>query len=200
MVLITLLALSLLACKDNSSLPILGETQMIDGKEVPHTVNDFSFFNQEGEVVTQNDYKDQIQIADFFFATCPTICPTVMSNMLKMYDKHQDNEDIRLVSFTLDPKKDTIAALKQYADNLEVSAPKWNMLTGDKKELHTLTANYFNIVVEDDEAPGGINHSGKIILVDKQRRIRSFADGTDPNEVERFMEDIDKLLKEYESH
>ena len=192
---ITLLAIS---CKDSDKLPFLGVPEILDGKEVPHTVGDFSFMNQDSLQVTQSDYQDQIQIADFFFTTCPTICPTVMSNMVKIYDKYEKNEDVRLVSFSLDPKKDTVGALKEYADNLEVSSPKWNLLTGEKKKLHGMAADYFNIVVEDDEAPGGINHSGKIILVDKKGRVRAYAEGTDENEVEKFMEDIDKLLKEYE--
>jgi len=90
--------------------------------------------------------------------------------------------------------------LKQYADNLEVASPKWNLLTGEKKKLHGMAADYFNIVVEDNEAPGGINHSGKIILVDKKGRVRAFAEGTDENEVEQFILDIEKLLKEYEAN
>lgn len=185
------------SCKNSEKLPFLGETQIIDGKKVHHKVNDFSFKNQEGEIVQQKDYEGKIQIADFFFTTCPTICPTVMSNMLTIYDKYEDKNEIHLVSFTLDPKRDSITALKNYAENLEVKSPKWNMLTGDKKELHNLASNYFNIVIEDKEAPGGINHSGKIILVDKAGRVRAYADGTDENEVEGFIEDIEKLLKEY---
>ena len=178
----------------------MGETQIIDGQKVPHTVNAFTFLNQEGNEVRQKDYEGKIQIADFFFTTCPTICPTVMGNMLTIYDKYETNKDINLVSFTLDPKRDSVMALKNYAENLEVKSPKWNMLTGEKKKLHALATNYFNIVVEDNEAPGGINHSGKIILVDKLGRVRSYADGTDENEVERFIEDIEKLLLEYDKN
>lgn len=189
----------LASCKNDKTLPFLGETKVINGKEVHHTVNDFDFLNQEGQKVTQKNFKNHIQIADFFFTTCPTICPTVMSNMVGMYDKYEKNDLVKLVSFSLDPKRDSISALKAYADNLEVKSPKWNLLTGEKKELHGLAENYFNIVIEDDEAPGGINHSGKIILVDKEGRVRSFADGTDSEEVERFIEDVDKLIKEYEA-
>jgi protein SCO1/2 len=187
------------SCKNDKPLPFLGQTQIVNGKKVYHTVNDFFFYNQNGEKVTQEMYKGKIQIADFFFTTCPTICPTVMGNMVSIYDKYEDNDLITLTSFTLDPKRDSIEALRIYAENLEVKSPKWNLLTGKKEELHNLAENYFNIVIEDDEAPGGINHSGKIVLVDKEGRIRSFADGTDVEEVERFIEDIEKLIKEYEA-
>ncbi len=194
-----LLSALFFSCNKNKSLPFLGQTQIIDGKKVHHTVNDFTFQNQLGKEVSQDYYRGKIQVADFFFTTCPTICPTVMSNMVGIYDEHIDNDLIHLVSFTLDPKRDSIEALRLYAENLEVKSPKWNLLTGQKKELHNLAGNYFNIVLEDDEAPGGINHSGKIVLVDKEGRIRSFADGTDSEEVEKFKEDIQKLLKEYEA-
>ncbi len=190
---------ALISCNESDKLPYLGDTKIVDGEKVPHTVNAFSFYNQEGDIITQNDYKESIQIADFFFTKCPTICPTVMGNMVTIYDKYEANPTIKLVSFSLDPKRDSISALAAYAENLEVKAPKWNMLTGEKEKLHGLASNYFNIVVEDEEAPGGINHSGKIILVDKEGKVRSFADGTDPDEVERFITDIDKLIEEYEA-
>ena len=187
------------SCAKQDKLPILGNSKIIDGKEVPHKVGAFDFVNQNGVQFTSEDLKGKIQVADFFFTTCPTICPTVMSQMVRIYDKYEKEESISLVSFSLDPKKDTIGALKAYAENLEVSTPRWNMLTGDKKEIHSLASDYFNIVVDDDEAPGGINHSGKIVLVDKLGRVRAFAEGTDPNEVDQLLIDIDKLLAEYQA-
>ncbi|MDA9774657.1 SCO family protein, partial [Saprospiraceae bacterium] len=156
------------------------------------------FTNHNGKTVTHNDFADKIYVADFFFTTCPTICPTVMSNMIKIHDKYIDNPNVLLLSHTLDPKRDTIGALKAYANNLEIDAPKWNLVTGDKKIIRGFAQDYMNIVVEDNEAPGGINHSGKIILVDKDRRIRAFAEGTDANDVEQLLSDIDVLLAEYE--
>ena len=194
----SLISILISSCSREKKLPVLGNSTMVDGKEIPHRVGDFDFVNQEGLQFTSKDLKGKIQIADFFFTTCTAICPTVMSQMIRIYDKYENEPSISLVSFSLDPKKDTIGALKAYAENLEVSVPRWNMLTGDKKELHNLADDYFNIVVEDDEAPGGINHSGKIVLVDKQGRVRAFAEGTDPNEVDKLLLDIDKLLAEYE--
>lgn len=196
-VLIALLSILLFSCKKSEKLPILGNPTIENGIEVPHTVPPFLFTNQNGDKISNETFKNKIQVADFFFTKCPTICPTVMSQMVRIYDKYEENEDIGLISFTLDPKRDTVETLKEYADNLEVDAPKWHLVTGEKKELHDLCGEYFNIVVDDEQAPGGINHSGKIVLVDKEGRIRSFAEGTDPHEVDKFIEDIDKLLAEY---
>lgn len=185
-------------CKNEDKLPVLGIPTIVDGQEVPHKIRDFSFTNHNNETITNQDYEDKIYVADFFFTTCQTICPTVMSQMIRIYDKYEDNPNVMLLSHTLDPKKDTVAALKAYADNLEIDAPKWNLVTGDKKVIRGFAQDYMNIVVEDKEAQGGINHSGKIVLIDKERRVRAFAEGTDPNEVDDLLEAIDKLLKEYE--
>jgi len=187
----------LTACFPEKKLPVLGVPEIIDGKEVPHQIRDFSFINQDGKVVTNEDFEDKIYIADFFFTTCTTICPTVMSQMVRIYDKYEDNPNVKLLSHTLNPVVDSIQILKAYADNLEISAPKWNLVTGEKNIIRGFAEDYMNIVVEDKEAPDGINHSGKIVLIDKERRVRAFAEGTDPNEVDQFLEDIDKLLKEY---
>lgn len=182
-------------CKTDKNLPFLGKTNQETGEK--YTTPDFEFTNQEGKRVNSSEYKGQLQIANFFFTTCPTICPTVMRNMLRIYDKYENNDAVKLLSFTLDPKKDSIQTIKEYAENLEIAAPKWNLLTGDKKTIHNLAEGYFNVVVEDEEAPGGINHSGKIILVDKKGHVRAFAEGTIDYEVDKFIESLDILLKSY---
>lgn len=187
----------LVACKQDKPLPVLGNKKKVDGVEVDHTIPDFSFTNQLGNTVTNSDFEDKIYIADFFFTTCPTICPAVMSQMLRIYDKYEDNPQVGLLSHTLDPKIDSIGVLKNYGENLEIEAPKWHLVTGPKDDIHNIVDDYMNIVIEDPQAPGGINHTGKIILVDKDRKIRSFADGTDPEEVSQLLLDIDKLLNEY---
>lgn len=199
--LIILLALLLFSCQPKvKKLPILGHDKVVDGKKVHHTIPSFSFINQYGKTIDNNFYKGKTYIATFFFTTCPTICPIVSRQMLRIYDKYENNSEILLISHTLDPKRDTVNALKNYAENLGVSAPKWNFVTGKKKEIRDIVDDYFNIVVDDEGAPGGINHSGKIVLVDRNGHIRSFCEGTDPDEVTVFLEEIDLLLKEYESN
>lgn len=199
-ILILLISSFLFACQPKvKKLPILGHDQIIDGKTVHHTIPNFSFTNQYGETVNNEFYKGKTYVATFFFTTCPTICPVVSRQMLRIYDKYENNPEILLLSHTLDPKRDTVNALKNYAENLEVKAPKWNFVTGNKKEIRGIVDDYFNIVVDDEGAPGGINHSGKIVLVDRNGHIRSFCEGTDPDEVTIFLEEIDLLLKEYET-
>lgn len=190
----------LFACQPKvKKLPILGHDKVVDGKTVHHSIPDFSFTNQYGKTINNEFYKGKTYVATFFFTTCPTICPVVSRQMLRIYDKYETNPEILLLSHTLDPKRDTVNALKNYAENLEVKAPKWNFVTGDKKEIRGIVDDYFNIVVDDEGAPGGINHSGKIVLVDREGHIRSFCEGTDPDEVTIFLEEIDLLLKEYET-
>ena len=196
---VALLAFMLFSCQNEKKLPVLGNPKVVNGQEIPHKIPDFSFVNQNGDTITNKDYDGKIYIADFFFTTCPTICPTVMSNMVRIYDKYENTDEVKLLSHTLDPKRDSIQALRNYAENLEVKAPKWNLVTGEKSLLHGMADDYMNIVVDDPSAPGGINHSGKIILVDKEKRVRSFADGTIKEEVDRFMKDIDLLLLEYKN-
>lgn len=183
---------------EKKELDIIGETEIIDGKEVKHTIPDFSFINQDSMVVTNKDLNDGIYVADFFFTHCPSICPTVTKEMLRIHDEFKD-EDLKLVSFTMDPKRDTPKVLKNYSSKIEVEAPKWHFLTGDKKALHDISLDFFSVIIEDDDAPGGFNHTGKILLVDENRHIRAFCEGTDPDDVDEFIKDIKILLAENEN-
>lgn len=190
-------AILLYSCaQDNTPLPVLGETKIIDGQEVKHEIPDFEFYNQDSVLITNRSLQGAY-VADFFFVSCPSICPIVTKEMLRIHDAFAD-DPLQLVSYTMDPKRDTVARLKDYAGKLEVDAPKWHFLTGDKKKLHNIATDYFNVVIEDDEAPGGFNHTGKIILVDKDRHIRAFCEGTDPEDVTDFIKDVKKLLAENE--
>jgi len=181
---------------ENQALPILGEKEVVAGDTVFHTIPDFAFYNQDSMSVTNEMLDDKIYVTDFFFTSCPTICPKMKKEMLRLYEKYQDNSDFVLLSHTIDPKRDTVGKLKEYAENLGVSSNKWHFVTGDKAEIYKIADDYFSIAMEDPEAPGGFNHSGRFILVDKKGHIRSFADGTNPEEVDRLMGDIDKLLAE----
>ncbi|GLR17406.1 SCO family protein [Portibacter lacus] len=185
------------SCENDQPLPILGEKEVIDGVEVAHSIPDFSFLNQDSIVVTNEDLNSGIYVADFFFTHCPSICPLVTKEMLRIHDEFK-NENVKLVSFTMDPKRDTPAQLKNYSSKLEVEAPKWHFLTGDKDKLHDIATDYFSVVIEDGDAPGGFNHTGKLLLIDKNRHIRAFCEGTDSEDVDDFILDIKKLLAENE--
>ena len=196
-----LLMASLLAisCKESkpNKLPYVGQHSYVDGDTIFYTIPPFDFVNQDSVAVNNASLKEYIYVSDFFFTSCPTICPKVKKQMLRIYKKYKDEDLIRLVSHTLDPKRDKTSVLKKFAANLNVDTDKWMFLTGDKDEIREMALKYFVAVVEDDELPGGLDHSGKIVVVDKSGHVRAFGEGTDPDDVTELMKEIDILIAEY---
>mgnify|MGYP005837502691 CR=1 FL=1 len=180
--------------KTENALPYLGEQIVEDGKPKYHTIREFEYLDQDSNVINNKILSDCIYVADFFFTSCPSICPKVNRQMLKIYKEFENDDRVKLISFSLDPKRDNVERLKKYADNLNVSAPRWHFLTGDKDFTLDLAADFFVTALEDEDAPGGFDHSGKIILVDKGGHVRSFCEGTDPESIPGFVKDIKKLL------
>lgn len=194
-----ILLITVTACiqpKEDDTLPILGHRDVVEGDTVYHTIPDFSFINQDSNVVKNESLAGKAYVVDFFFISCPTICPKVKKQMLRLYDEFQDEPNLVLLSHTIDTKRDTVARLKEYARNLGIEAPRWHLVTGDESEIYDIADDYFSIAVKDPTAPGGFDHSGRLILVDKDKHVRAFCDGTDPESVDKFMEDIRKLLAE----
>ena len=192
-------ALLLVGCNLNrtpEALPILGNSEIVNGDTIYHQVRDFSFINQDSQEVNNATFEGKAYVVDFFFISCPTICPMVNKQMLRVYDRFKDDDRLLLLAHSIDTKHDTIPRLKQFAQNLGVSNDKWIFVTGVKDSIYSIANDYFSIAIEDPEAPGGFDHSGRLILVDKNRHVRSFCDGTDPESVDRFMKDIEVLLKE----
>lgn len=170
---------------------------MEGGKKVYPTIRDFSFVNQDSLSITNATFAGKAYVADFFFISCPTICPRVTKQMLRIYSRYAQDDRLLLLSHTVDPKHDTVGRLREHAQRLEVSSKKWHFVTGNRDELYNIANDYFSPrPSEDAAAPGGFNHSGLLILVDAQRHVRAFADGTDPEAVDEFMVDIDRLLRE----
>jgi len=193
------LLLALAACGEEphpEQLPILGQREFVDGDTVYHQIPDFRFVDQDSQFVTNETFAGKAYVVDFFFTSCPTICPKVKKQMLRVYKRFEDENDLRLLSHTIDVKRDTVGRLHSYAENLGVSADRWHFVTGDKDEIYEIADDYFSIVLEDAEVPGGFDHSGRLILIDENRHIRAFCDGTDPESVDHFMEDIERLLRE----
>ncbi|MBK8655940.1 MAG: SCO family protein [Haliscomenobacter sp.] len=192
-------ALLLVGCnlkRTPEALPILGNSEIVNGDTIYHQVRDFSFINQDSQEVNNATFEGKAYVVDFFFISCPTICPMVNKQMLRVYDRFKDDDRLLLLAHSIDTKHDTIPRLKQFAQNLGVSNDKWIFVTGIKDSIYSIANDYFSIAIEDPEAPGGFDHSGRLILVDKNRHVRSFCDGTDPESVDRFMKDIEVLLKE----
>ncbi|WP_370089919.1 SCO family protein [Ekhidna sp.] len=190
------------ACDQQSSsekLPFLGNTIYEENDTIYHTVQDFQLVDQDSSIVTNETFANQIYVADFFFTSCPTICPTMKAQMLRVYEKFETNDQVAILSHTIDPNYDTVALLRDYAERLGVRSDKWKFVTGDQDYIYDLAEkSYISLADEDGNAPGGFVHSGAFLLVDKDRRIRGFYDGTVPEQVDVLMNDIEKLLKEYE--
>jgi protein SCO1/2 len=163
-----------------------------------HTIGDFSLINQNGKVVTQEDYKDKIYVSDFFFTTCPTICPIMTRNMAKIQKEFNEDDSVMLLSHSVTPEIDSVSVLRDYADRKGVIDAKWNVTTGDKKHIYELARkSYFAVV---DEGDGGVQdfiHTENFILVDKKRQVRGYYDGTQDEEMDRLINDIKTLQKEY---
>ena len=163
-----------------------------------HQIALFKLTNQNGEIITQKEYDDKIYIADFFFTTCPTICPKMTQNMANIQAQILDDPQVKLLSFSVTPKIDSVAQLKRYAIEKGVLDRKWNLLTGDKKEIYALARKSFLAVKEDgDGGAFDMIHTENFILVDPEKRIRGFYDGTDPAAMDELMEDIVILKQEY---
>ena len=181
-------------------LPVYGfHDTTPDGDTLYHTISDFKFVNQAGDTITNATFAGKAYLVDFFFLSCSTICPKVSKQMLRLYEEFEDQDDILLLAHTVDPKRDTVGALRTYASNLGVKADKWHFVTGDKDEIYEIAEDYLSVAVENPDAPDGIDHSGRIILVDPQGRVRAYANGTDPIAVEDLMVDIRRLLAEMNS-
>lgn len=165
-------------------------------KKKYHTIADFSLVNQNGEIITQEDYKDKIYVADFFFTTCPTICPIMTKNMAAIQKVILDDDETLLLSHSVTPVIDSVPQLKKYALEKGVVDSKWNLVTGDKKQIYELARkSYLAVKTDGDGGPYDMIHTENFILVDKERRIRGFYDGTNPEEIVKLLQDL-KILKE----
>ena len=181
-----------------AELPILGERYVDDNQDtVYHSIADFAFVNQVGDTIRKEGMVGIIYVADFFFTTCPTICPVMKKEMLRVYEQFKGDPNFRILSHSIDPSHDTQAVLKDYAEKLGVpDAATWNFLTGDQEKIFEIgQTSYLTTTMADDMEPGGFLHSGAFLLVDQQGRIRGVYDGTKTDQVDRLLADIPKLLK-----
>lgn len=162
-----------------------------------HKIEDFSFLNQNGKVITNDDYKGKIFVADFFFTTCPTICPKMTDNMVWLQSNIKNNNKVKLLSFSVTPEIDSVPVLKKYALEKGVIDNKWNLLTGDKKEIYYLARKSFLVVkTGKPEELYDMVHTENFVLVDEKMRIRGFYDGTNNEEVKRLLDDINFLCSQ----
>ena len=164
-----------------------------------HKIADFELINQNNKIVSNKTYDGKIYIADFFFTTCPGICPIMKKNMIVLQDEFINDNDVFLLSHTVTPEIDSVEVLKKYSQQKGVIDSKWNMVTGDKEQIYNLARKSY-LVVEDIKSLTKYDmiHTENFVLVDSKRRIRGFYDGTDSNEMDNLINDI-KVLKKEES-
>lgn len=166
-----------------------------------HRIDTFRFVNQDGRVITNKDVRGKICVVEYFFATCKGICPRMNENMTKVYQAYRGDKDIMILSHTVDPKKDTVAALKAYSQKYDADSKQWMFLTGDKKQLYDMARFSYLVTAVDTEVvdiKSDFIHTKYWVLVDGSGRIRGMYDGTDIGAVNQLIGDIGELKKENE--
>ena len=165
-----------------------------------HTIADFELTNQNGQKITNINYKDKIYVADFFFTRCQTICIAMAYNMNELQDFYKNDDDILFLSHSVTPIIDSVAALKEYADRKGVIDGKWNITTGAKTHIYELARkSYFAVLDEGTGDENDFIHTEQFVLVDKEKRIRGYYDGTEKEDMEKLKKDILLLKEEYAS-
>ena len=190
------------ALKPKKSLPIYNPSmvnpELVDSTvqyiSKYHAIADFSFTNQNGKIITQKDYEGKIYVADFFFTTCGSICPKMTTNLVEIQKAFINNPKVMLLSHTVFPEMDSVAVLKEYAIKNGVIDSKWNLVTGDKKQIYTMARkSYLAVKLGKPEELYDMVHTENFVLVDSKRRVRGFYDGTKKEDIERLIEDINFL-------
>ncbi|WP_282086880.1 SCO family protein [Aquimarina algiphila] len=191
--------------KPNKVLPVY-EPDMVNAELVDSTVQyirkyhkiaDFKLTNQNGEEITQQNYENKIYVADFFFTTCQTICPIMTGHMKEIQERLKDDNEVLLLSHSVTPQIDSVERLKKYAIEKGVNDAKWNLVTGDKKQIYDLARkSYLAAKSDGDGGAYDMVHTENFVLVDKKKRIRGFYDGTNPEDIDKLIEDIAVLKNE----
>ena len=160
-----------------------------------HKISDFELINQNGQKITQEFYSNKIYVADFFFTTCQDICPIMTKNMYRLQEELKNDNDILFLSHTVIPEVDTVQQLKKYSIENKVNDSKWNLVTGDKKQIYDLARKSYLAVEDTEYGEFDMIHTENFMLIDKKRQIRGFYDGTDDLEIDRLLSDIEILKK-----
>ena len=192
--------------QQEKSLLIYGSREIVERTDennktfidtIYHTIGDFTFIDQDSSIITSQTFSNSIYVTDFFFTTCPSICPKMTAQMMRVYEQFENNNQVKILSHSIDPEHDSVTVLKEYANNLGVKSDKWHFVTGDKKEIFEMgEKNYMVAIVEDENVDGGFFHGGHFLLVDHKKHIRGIYDGTDSLDVKELINDIHVLLNE----
>lgn len=194
------------ALNNESPLPIYQPNRIdatlvdstIQYKRKYHTIADFKLINQNGDTITQHDYQDKIYVADFFFTTCQTICPIMTNQMHRIQESISNDDEVMLLSHSVTPEIDSVAQLKRYAIEKGVNDKKWNLVTGDRKQIYDLARKSYLVVKHDDSEDYGMVHTENFALIDKDKQIRGIYNGISTTSVDSLIQDINRLKKEYQ--
>ena len=184
-----------LVSKGSDTLPVYASDEM--GEQVPFLVEDFSLLDQNGEIFTRADIGNRIVVSNFFFASCPKICPTINGNIKEITKNFSAEEDILFLSHTVDPYNDTVSVLREYADELGVNDAQWSFLTGKKSTIYHLAIDNYKAVIQEVPDTSDFIHSEKVMLVDREFHIRGIYNGLDKNELKQLSKDAQRLLATY---
>lgn len=180
-------------------LPVIGPFEIsVNGDTVYHTIPHFELTNQEGKIISDKSTEGTIYVANFFFSTCKTVCPKMNEQVHRVQEAFKDIKDIHILTFTVDPDNDTVAALAEYAKKMNADNSKWWFLTGPKDSIYQLAREGFLVPASLGETANDFFHSQDLILIDKEKRMRGIYDGTVPAEVDTLIDEIKVLMKEYE--
>lgn len=184
--------------KNKQKLSVYGGTDKNElGEEKQHVVSGFSFINQQGKNISESYIKNKIWVADYFFTHCGSICPKMTNHLKLVQQEFKKDEDVKILSFTVDPERDSAQQLKKYGTIYNVDESQWQLLTGDKKELYRFARNELKIVATSgDGGPDDFIHSEKLVLIDKDQHIRSYYDGTEKTDVQQLIKDVKRLKQE----
>ena len=170
----------------------------IQHKKKHHKIADFELINQNGETITQDTYENKIYVADFFFTTCQTICPIMTDQMARVQIEILNDDEVMLLSHSVTPEIDSVAQLKRYAIKKGVNDSKWNLVTGDRKQIYDLARKSYLVVKDDNSEDYGMVHTENFALIDKNKQIRGLYNGISPTSVDSLIQDIKRLKKEYQ--
>jgi protein SCO1/2 len=187
-----------LSCKPEGAkllLPVYGDKTAAGNDTIYHTIGDFNFTNQYGEKVSNETVKNKIYVANFFFATCQSICPEMSTNLKDVQKAFAEDDSVLILSHSVNPLHDTVEVLMDYANTYGARKNKWHLLTGNKKNIYDLAKNGYMVnAIENDGSPEGFLHSELFLLIDTKGRLRGMYDGTDKAQIQKLIEDI-RLLK-----
>ncbi|WP_047549570.1 SCO family protein [Psychroserpens sp. Hel_I_66] len=170
----------------------------IQYKKKYHKIADFKLINQNGDSITEENYENKIYVADFFFTTCQSICPIMTDQMSRVQQEYLTDDEVMLLSHSVTPEIDSVAQLKRYAIEKGVNDKKWNLVTGDRKEIYDLARKSYLVVKDDDSEDYGMIHTENFALIDKNKQIRGLYNGISPTSVDSLIQDIKTLKKEYQ--